>query len=358
MSKRLSVACAAVLLLAGCAIHPVPEDVTGVTTYEIARQIRCETREAAKDRVLTEIRTLAMGSPYQAPDKRAQELLARYDNNQEDISTFRPAMFSGPDYAQVRNYLNTIYGTAVAYSFDLTMDETNNLNTTMDLLGPWFAKLSVGVMADANRDRSNEELFTLTDTLGGLLLNRSTQFGVPYCGDAQLAQPNYIYPVAGQIGVAKTVKTFLELNTFTTLSSSGDPKSGNVAQTAPTYTEKLIFTTTIDASASPKITFSPVGKRFQFMDAALTGVAKRTDTHKVYVALAEQPSGAAAAAALQSYLFLTPAISTFSGASGSTKSSLYLGNSITARAATPGENLALRALDQTRSREVQIIPAQ
>jgi hypothetical protein len=93
-------------------------------------------------------------------------------------------------------------GTAVAYSFDLTMDEMNNLNATTDLLGPWFQKLTVAIMGDANRERSNEELFTLTDTLGGLLLNRSTQFGVPYCGDAQLARPNFIYLVAAESRLA------------------------------------------------------------------------------------------------------------------------------------------------------------
>ena len=87
---------ASILLLAGCAIHPEPENVTGVSTYDIARQIRCETREAAKDRVLTEIRSLAMGSPYQAGDARAQQLLARYEDNREDISTFSPGLFAGP----------------------------------------------------------------------------------------------------------------------------------------------------------------------------------------------------------------------------------------------------------------------
>ena len=34
------------LLVGGCAIHPLPEDVTVVPTYFIMRQIRCETRQA------------------------------------------------------------------------------------------------------------------------------------------------------------------------------------------------------------------------------------------------------------------------------------------------------------------------
>lgn len=144
MCVRLIAVVAASLLLTNCAIHPVPEDVTGVTTYEIARQIRCETREAAKDRVLTEIRTLAMGSPYQAGDLRAQQLLARHEGDREDISTFRPGLFAGPDYARVRDYFTMIYATAVACGFDLTGDGTDNLGTTVDLLGPWASKFTLG----------------------------------------------------------------------------------------------------------------------------------------------------------------------------------------------------------------------
>jgi hypothetical protein len=47
------------VFLSACAIHPLPEDFSGVTTDQIVRQIRCETRQAAKDLVLDEIRLLA-----------------------------------------------------------------------------------------------------------------------------------------------------------------------------------------------------------------------------------------------------------------------------------------------------------
>jgi hypothetical protein len=340
-------AAASILLLTGCAIHPEPEDVTGVTTYDIARQIRCETREAAKDRVLTEIRSLAVGSPYQAGDPRAQQLLARYEDNREDISTFSPGLFAGPDYARVRDYFTTIYTTGVAYSFDLTMDEQNNLNTTLDLLGPWASKLTLGVIGNANRERQNERVFTLSDTLGELLMNLSTpQHGVPYCADPQLVQANYIYPIAGKIGVARTLKAFFELNTFTNLDSS------------PTFTDKLTFTTTVDLQGNPKVTFTPTGKNFQFMDASLTGTLRRVDTHKVYVALALKPAGAVSTTSLRNFLFPTPAISTFSRTPGSQRSTTVVGNSVIARARTAAENLAVKAADQMRSREIQFILAQ
>ena len=41
-------------------------------------------------------------------------------------------------------------------------------------------------------------------------LNRADETGVLYC-DGQIAQANYIYPIAGEIGVYKTVKSFFEL---------------------------------------------------------------------------------------------------------------------------------------------------
>ncbi len=47
MKVVLFLSCA--LLLAGCAIRPLPEQVTGITTFNIVKQIRCETREAVFD---------------------------------------------------------------------------------------------------------------------------------------------------------------------------------------------------------------------------------------------------------------------------------------------------------------------
>ena len=348
------------LTSAGCAIHPVPEDVTGVTTYQIARQIRCETREAAKELVISEIRSLATGSSYVAGDPRAKQLLERYGDDHEDISTFRPGMFAGPNYARVRDYLTVIYSTAVAYSFDLMGDETNNFGTTVDGLGPWASKLTLGVTGDANRERSNERLFTLTDTLGDLLMNASTpQFGVPYCGSAQLAAPNYAYPVAGRIGVDQTLKTFFELNFFTNIPPTDGAKAGNVAASAPTFTDKLIFTTQLDFSGTPKVTFTPVGSGFQFADASVTGLVKRVDTHKVYVALALEPEGNVSSTSLHSYLFPSQQVVAPAGGKaapgGKAKPLVVQGSSVTAQAGTKAKQLAVGALEQVKAREITII---
>jgi hypothetical protein len=120
----------------------------------------------------------------------------------------------------------------------------------------------------------------------------------------------------------------------------------------------MTFTTTIDATVAPKVTFTPVGKGFQFADASVTGVAKRTDTHKVFVALAVPPTATIALTSLRNYLFSTQRSATNTGASGPAGGRVFIGNSLTARSRSDAENLALQAVDQLRSREIQLIATQ
>jgi len=218
MGTRSLGAVAAVLMLSGCAIHPLPEDVTGVNTYHIVRQIRCETRNAAIEMVRLELTNLANGGPGGPPHPLAQKLLADYDRDPELISTFKPGLFSA--YPQIHNYFSIIYAAGIAYGFDLTMTEDNNLGSTVNLVGPWVQRLTLGITGNANRQRQNERIFTVTDTLGVLIATLNTPVrGQRYC-DGQIVQANYIYPIAGRIGVDKVVRTFLELNLFANLQQS------------------------------------------------------------------------------------------------------------------------------------------
>lgn len=57
-------------VLAGCAIHPLPDDVTGVTTAQIVQQIRCETRDAAIQALTSWLEDLGRDHPSPA---RAQQ---------------------------------------------------------------------------------------------------------------------------------------------------------------------------------------------------------------------------------------------------------------------------------------------
>jgi hypothetical protein len=349
MRIQLFAAVAGSLLLANCAIHPVPQDVTGVDTYHIARQIRCETREAAVELVLRELRREA-----QAGDPIAQRLVAQYEADPESISTFRPDLFPGPQYVEYRNFYKVIYSAAIAYNFDLTMSEENDLGTVLDLVGPWTSKFTLGINADANRGRSNERTFTITDTFSGLLMNLNTPVrGVRYC-DGQIVGPNYVYPIAGRIGVDETVMTFFQLALFGSLAPAGaKPGTGG----APTIADKLTFTTKIDGTASPKVVFTPVGKRFQFADASLTGLANRVDTHQVTVGLAIGANATGYLTSLRGYLFSRGRSAGALTPTGAAVGNVVVANTLTAVASTSAEQLAVIAVDQLKSKEVQLVPA-
>jgi hypothetical protein len=359
MYIRLLVTVSVLLLFSGCAIHPVPEDVTGVDTFTIVKQIRCETRKAVIDFLKRELHRQAdLGG-----DPVAQKLLAQYESNPEAINAFKPDLFPGPDYVQYRHFYNQIYSAAIAYNFDLTMTENNNLGTNLDFLGPWKSKFTLNVTGDANRQRTNERTFTITDTFQFLLadLNRADETGVLYC-DGHIAQANYIYPIAGEIGVYKTVKTFFQLAVLGGLSAD-KAKPGSVG--APTMVDNLKFTTTVDLSGTPKVVFSPIGSGFQIADASLTGMAQRMDVHQVTVGLAVLPGGAADAGSLRGFLFpgagaagRVPGLASRApglAGRGIGGGPLYVGNRVTANGGTPAEWYAANAIDQVKIREIQLI---
>ncbi len=355
MNIRLLAGISSLLLFSGCAIHPVPEDVTGIGTYQIVRQIRCESRNAVIDFILSQLRRQA----DLLEDPIARKLLLRYEANREDIRTFNPGLFPGPDYDEYRHFYSVIYSSAIGYSFDLTMSEINDLGTDINLLGPWKSKFTLGLKGNFDRARSNKRTFTVTDTFQFLLanLNRLDENGIAYC-DGQIVQANYIYPIAGQIGVYKTVKTFFELAMLGGLTTGGS-KAGD-EKGAPTMVDDLKFTTTVDLTGTPKVVFTPVGAAFQVADASVTGLARRMDIHGVTVGLAVMPSGKVDAGLLQGFLFPGPNVAqraTGRGGRAMAGESLFVGNRITATSRTPAERAALNAIDQVKSKEIQLIAA-
>src|SRR5262245_15658936 len=122
---------AAALLASGCSIHPVPSDVTGVDTKDIVKQVRCETREALIGIITEKLEDLARaGSP------EATKLLQDYARDPDSIADFHPRLFPGPGYASVRDFIKLFATTAIAYNFDLSMTENNDLTADMNFLKP------------------------------------------------------------------------------------------------------------------------------------------------------------------------------------------------------------------------------
>jgi hypothetical protein len=85
MSGLVRAAAVALSLTAtGCAIHPLPEDVTGVDTYHIVRRIRCEARDTLRTIVTEWLAKLAA----KTGDPLLQQLASQYESKPASISSF------------------------------------------------------------------------------------------------------------------------------------------------------------------------------------------------------------------------------------------------------------------------------
>jgi hypothetical protein len=349
--------------MGGCAIHPAPEQVTGLKTEDIVKQIRCETRDAARKMILDQLEFLAV----KREDPIARRLYDSYSASPELMRDFNPDReFVGSFYEYTRAIFNLIYGAGVAYTFDLTMLETNDLNSTTNFLGTWGATFTMNLMADVNRSRTNRRTFTITDKFTFLL--RDLNFprlgdARPYCEGHITVAPNYIYPIAGRIGMYDTVHTFLQLSVFENLASEKDLKAGTGAAGSPAMVEDLTFTTVVDFIPSPKFTFVPLKRGFEVTDTSLKATLLRNDKHQVTVGLALEPSGTVSLGSLRGFVFPGPAGSRhlagaapkIARARSATPGPTAVLTSVIANPTTNAELIALYAVDQRKSTELQLL---
>jgi hypothetical protein len=224
--------------------RPLPEQVTGITTFNIVKQIRCETREAVFD---TFIKVLA-DNP-EVFGEAAQEVAERFRGHSELMDQFKPKLFTG----NARDFVNFFWNTGVAYNFTLDMTETNNLDAQINFLQILTESArGVGIGAGLDRQRENTRTFTHTDDFKGLLNLRPKN----YCHEHLASDENQIYPIAGRIGIERFIHEFVRISLFTNLGVDKD-------NGAPTMVGTLEFQTILLGSAVPKIVFSPVGRGFQ-----------------------------------------------------------------------------------------------
>jgi hypothetical protein len=136
--------------LAGCSTHPLPDDVTRKSTYDIVDQIRCEARRAVIEHAY--------------------------------------------------NYKTA----SLAYEFTFDITEGNNATADATWTLPYTlgGNLSLAASAGMNRTRHTNRNFKIVDTF--------EQLRQMPCADQRL-RDDIIYPIAGDIGVYEVVRTFIRL---------------------------------------------------------------------------------------------------------------------------------------------------
>jgi hypothetical protein len=248
--------------IAGCAIRPLPEQVTGVSTDEIVKRIRCEAREAIRLKASDYL-------SFHTEDPAAIELsqaLAR-----EDYEFDRKQFLALSN--QPRQALVKVGSSAIAYNFTFDMTEINNLDPTWDGIGGIpNGTFGLGITAGVDRTRHSIRSFTVSDTFVGLLMNVPSS----YCVGRTVRQPNYLYPIIGKIGIGEMVSTFIDISLFDNL------KSGDKGP--PAVSDSIEFLTLLSLGITPNVVLTPV-KAFTTKDAMVGFVNKRQDSHKVIVGL-------------------------------------------------------------------------
>jgi hypothetical protein len=267
----------AALWLAGCTIHPLPDEVTGVSTFDIVKQIRCEARQAIFDFAIHWLVDI------QDDDADARRIGMEFREGRRPIHEFNYTLFKPP----IRQLVEPFFGTGIAYNFQLQMQEINNIDPMTDLLTLNGKNVFTSpVSGNADRIRQNLRTFTVTDTFGFLIHNIPDRpQNNDYCS-GHIVGPNYIYPVAGKVGVDRMIDDFINLALFTGLTSppsnAGNPTTAS-SKGPPTMVDQLQFTTTVSLAATPKVVFAPVKT---FMDASLGLKFQRQDVHTLTIGLA------------------------------------------------------------------------
>jgi len=132
----------------GCSMHPLPDDVSRKSTYDIVDKIRCEAKAAVE----------------------------QYGQGFSDAS--------------------------IVYQFTFDISEQNDANAGFTLLNPFAnGTFNLAATGSANREREGVRNFELIDSFADLRKMNCSR-------DKEV---NWVYPLTGDIGMYDTVATFIRL---------------------------------------------------------------------------------------------------------------------------------------------------
>lgn len=261
----------ATFLLAGCTVHPLPDDVTS-NTVAIVQKIRCEARDA----VLAGLRN-ALTKKGTETDKA---FVAEAQLSSLLDEKGRASLSGG-----LKDYLRTYSGGAIGYdfSFDITVHKDNSMG--INLFNPFGnGTRTFDIGGGVTRQNQGTRSFQIVDTFAELAKLSPEKGGENPC--ANLDADNSLYPLTGKIGLEEVVGTFLELNDMAGIEYKG------AGDKTTTFSDTIEFQTILSGRVNPKIELLPVKHGLSVADASMTNTVKRTDKHKVTIALQLEPQQA------------------------------------------------------------------
>lgn len=246
------------VFLTACSVHPLPEDVSKYDTYEIVRNIRCEARYEVW-KILRHRLNNSESPVVQAlkPDNVVRNIGLIWQHDKELA-------------AKIERYR----ASAIGYDFSFDIQENNNVGISStggrgdanfrlpfsDGVFNWGVGAGLSQTRLAKREFKTEETFESLTNL------------YRFCRDLPTpVEKNTIYPLAGSVGMAKVIRTFIAL--------------GELGGAKDSLSDTLTFTTQADAGIGADVSLNPVSGRHRLLNAGLDLAASRRDIHKVVITL-------------------------------------------------------------------------
>jgi hypothetical protein len=229
-------------------MRPIPDDVSAIPTEHIVRSMRCETKQAVRDRITYELTRIG------ASDIQAEHILDPVNLEQVRRRDSRLA-------AKLLAY----GASSIAYRFEFAISESNEAQGSVGFKLPFTSTLfDVQAGGALKNQRDGLRRFETVETFADL--------AELHCRDFTTRDVNPVYPITGSIGMSKAVHTFVELTEF------GGAKGE--------FTDTLTFTTQLSGSLRPSLVLAPVPNSFRVVNASGELSAGRIDKHSVTISFA------------------------------------------------------------------------
>jgi hypothetical protein len=266
------------LIVSGCSIHPVQQDVTGVPPVDIIHHIRCETRLAIEDKAI-ELLFAYKGGQHEPSINLAKSLQAK----RGQVWKLDPRILTTQEE---RAFYNRYIQTGIAYDFTLDITEDNKAALLADPVRLITnGVVGIGVGASGEFSRNNARRFIMSDTFAKLLADDHL-----VCGSDRAE--NFVYPIAGRIGIRELISTFIDLNEDKSLQALD---SGN----SRVFADTMTFLTTLTGSVSPHVEIAPVRNQWGVASpTSFSAFTQRIDKHMVIIGLSMDISKGVAGAAV------------------------------------------------------------
>lgn len=257
--RKFPVAIATFLLIGGCAVKPVPDDVTGLTTASIAEKVKCETQDGIYDLLIKRL--------TEADTRASLDIRDAIQQNKANIVLLKNNYKVLPErYAKI---FARFEDTVIVYDFQLRMVETNSLGAAANLTRPLTGTLElIGFEAANNKIRDNFRTFRITTNLKEIMANQN-------CEIIRSGGPNWEYPIAGKIGLKESFETYYDIAGDNDLSAIKDWPG------ASPFVDTIKFTTTVSAEVNPGINVTSSGRGYYFKDVSGSLGASRKDEHQL-----------------------------------------------------------------------------